>query len=344
VRLRDLLGREVALPRPARRIVLGQGRHLFALNLLHPDPASLVVAAREDLRRDVATEYEAFRRRFPAVDGIPVVGGVSEPLPVEAIIASNPDLLLLSRWVAEHAGGAGGAAFQTLERAGVPVAVVDFFLDPFRDTDASLDILGKLLGREEQAAALAAFRHERLAVVASLLASLAERPTVMMHVHAGVVPCCASPGRGTFNDLIRFAGGRNLGAELMSSAYGQISPEHLLTRDPEIYVATGGAFGRSAGIQLGAGVGEPETRAGLARVLTEVPLAHLSATRNRRAHVLWHGFNDTPAHLLAVEALARWIHPERCRDLDPRATLAELNRRFAAVPMEGTYWADLGTG
>jgi len=39
--------------------------------------------------------------------------------------------------------------------------------------------------------------------------------------------------------------------------------------------------------------------------------------------------------------MARWFHPERCADLDPGATMAELNAEFLAVPMEGTYWTDL---
>ena len=34
-------------------------------------------------------------------------------------------------------------------------------------------------------------------------------------------------------------------------------------------------------------------------------------------------------------------HPELFGDLDPRATLDEINSRFLAVPYQGAYWADL---
>ena len=45
---------------------------------------------------------------------------------------------------------------------------------------------------------------------------------------------------------------------------------------------------------------------------------------------------------MAIEAMARWFHPEATAGIDPAATLAAMNQRFAAVPMQGTYWTDLG--
>ncbi len=55
---------------------------------------------------------------------------------------------------------------------------------------------------------------------------------------------------------------------------------------------------------------------------------------------LWQLFNDTPLNLLAVEILAKWSHPDRFTTLHPDETLAEINRRFLAVPMTGTYWIE----
>jgi iron complex transport system substrate-binding protein len=44
---------------------------------------------------------------------------------------------------------------------------------------------------------------------------------------------------------------------------------------------------------------------------------------------------------VATEALARWIHPKVFADLDPKATLAQINERFLAVDYVGDYWVDL---
>ena len=71
-------------------------------------------------------------------------------------------------------------------------------------------------------------------------------------------------------------------------------------------------------------------------------LSGLGAVKQGRAHALWHAFNDSPTHLMAIEAMARWFHPEATAGIDPAGTLAAMNQRFAAVPMQGTYWTDLG--
>ena len=43
-------------------------------------------------------------------------------------------------------------------------------------------------------------------------------------------------------------------------------------------------------------------------------------------------------NVAAVQAMAKWIHPDRFKDLDPRATLQTLFERFQPVPLEGAYW------
>ena len=50
---------------------------------------------------------------------------------------------------------------------------------------------------------------------------------------------------------------------------------------------------------------------------------------------------NSPLDILAVEVLARWIRPELFGDVDPAATLAEINNRFLSVPLEGTQWVDM---
>jgi iron complex transport system substrate-binding protein len=123
---------------------------------------------------------------------------------------------------------------------------------------------------------------------------------------------------------------------------GQLSLEFILAANPYAYVATGGPFGGArGGVTMGTGATVQETRESLARVIESQGLGGLSAVREGRAHALWHGFNDTPAHYLAVEALARWLHPDRMRGIDPDSSLAELNDRFLAIKMQGTYWVDL---
>lgn len=341
IEIRDVLGRAVVLPAPARRIVLGQGRHLPVLGLLHPDPVSLIVGWQADMRRDAAA-YGQYLARFPALASVPVVGGGAvDSLSPEAVIALRPDLVVLSR-SADALGGGTGSMTRMFEAAGLAVLVVDFFEHPLTDTLPSLEALGRALGREEQAQAFIAFYRAHLERVRTALAGQERRPRVFVHAHAGGATCCFAPGRGTFDDFVRAAGGRNIAADILPGPYGQVSLEYLIGADPDFYVATGGShLARSGGLVLGPGTGPEAARASLAALVSRPGLSSLSAVEKHRAYGLWHGFNDQPTHIVMIEAMAKWFHPELFADLDPAATLDEINWRFAAVPLAGTYWTAL---
>jgi len=345
VAITDLMGRAVRLPRPARRIVLTQGRHLPVLSLLHPDPLSLIVGWASDLRQANAPEYARLRAQNPSVDQIPVIGrGPLDTVSFENILALQPDLVLLSRFTVAGggAGDAGSGLAQRLEQAGIPCAVIDFFADPLRDSERSITVLGALLGRAEQAAAFNAHYRARMDEVVARVRGVDPKPPILVHAHAGGTACCFSAGTGIFNGMIAAAGGHNIATDILSGPMGQLSLEFVLSADPRAYVATGGPFGGArGGVTMGTGATPQEARESLARVIQSQGLSGLSAVREGRAHALWHGFNDTPAHYLAVEALARWLHPDRMRGIDPDASLAELNTRFLAIKMQGTYWVDL---
>ncbi len=342
VTVTDLLGRSVTLPGPAKRIVLAQGRQLNALGLLHPDPIGLLAGWGTDHRRQNPDAYARYLAKFPAIESVPTVGdgGTQDGFSFEKAVSLSPDLVILSLSLAGTRRGGQGDLVERFEAAGIKVAVVDFYLQPMRDTLPSLRILGKLVGRQEQAEAYIRFYEERRRLIEERLRG-AERPSVFMHAHAGGFDCCQTPGKGTFDDFISAAGGRNIAAAILPGATGQISLEQLLAADPAIYVATGGThLAKLNGLVLGLGVPRETAAQSFAALLGKPGIAALAAVRNRRAYGLWHLFNDTPLHIVAIERLATWFHPERFADVDPQATLDEISRRFSAIPLDGTLWID----
>src|SRR5690554_1068213 len=63
----DIVGREVRLDGPAKRVILGEGRQLPTLSLLHPDPVSIIAGWTGDFIRSGGKLYTDYLDAFPAM-------------------------------------------------------------------------------------------------------------------------------------------------------------------------------------------------------------------------------------------------------------------------------------
>ncbi len=341
VTVTDLLDRQVTLPAPATRIVLGEGRHLTVLGLLHDDPVSLVAGWRLDKALDEPTQ-QAYRARFPAIDAIRPVGSGNRDISVENVIALEPDLLVLS--LMDQGDPGMDRAREQIEAAGIPVVYVDFFAHPQENSLPSLKILGDLTGAAEKADEFADFYNTRLSRITERLADPAiTRPRVFIHAHASAQNCCSTVGSGVFHDFVTTAGGENIAEGVVQGVLGNVSLEYLIAADPDIYLATGGTHmaGRD-GLVLGSGVDADAARASFDRLLSAPGFSSLPAIEGNHATGIWHMFNDSPVHIALIEYLAQSFHPELFADLDPAGTLKLIDRDFLPVSVSGTWWVQAG--
>ncbi|MEO3431557.1 ABC transporter substrate-binding protein [Inquilinus sp. CAU 1745] len=337
----DLAGREVTIAREPERILLGEGFLLLSLGFVTSDPVASLAGWGGDLKSFDPATYALFAEAFPALEALPTVGlGSFETFSVEQALALRPDLVVFSLWQAADDPAELAAPF---EAAGIPVLFVDFYQDPLDNTIRSLELLGRALGQEERVAVFTSFYEEHLArIIDRLGEEPAKRPSVLLHAFPGLWPCCWSAGGGGIGETIELVGGRNIGADRFPTANGgQLNLEYVITQDPEIYIATGVAGAAADGLQVGSGVEADAARASLEAVVEAPGLATLTATSEGRVHGLWNFFNGSPLNILAIEAMAGWIRPDLFGDIDPHATLAEINERFSAAPFRGTYWISL---
>jgi len=338
----DITGRTVTLPRPAKRVLLAEGRQIIALSLLDPEPVDFLAAWLGDFRRNDSESYAQYRRKFPEIDQVPVLGiGSDGTFPVERAIEIKPDVAVLG--ISFAPGGRANDVARQLEAAGIPVVFTDFFVAPFEHTVASVRILGRVIGRDARAGEFAEFYEPRMKRIADLVARAnGQRPRVLLETHASVGDCCHAPGAGNIGRFIAFAGGDSISASVAPGPTSQLSLEYVIAANPDIYIGTGGAHLKaSGGLVIGPGFDPAAIRERLAAVVARPGFSGLSAVRNGRVHGLFHNIISTPLNLVAAEALARWIHPDAAREIDPDATISELNARFLAVPLQGVYWIDL---
>lgn len=339
VQVTDVLGRTVALEHAPQRIVLGEGRLFFALALLDRDnPFQRVVGWQNDMRLLDPHTYEVYAKAYPQVAKLPLIGQASEQsVSAEQILALKPDLAIFS--IAGEGPTQHSPVADLLEKAGVPVLFIDFRVHPMRNTHVSMQALGSLLGREQQAQEYLSLYDRHLKHVTDSVASItaAQRPKVFLELLPGVWQAPGhTTGKSGLGSVVEAVGGHNIGADVVPGALGDVSVEYVLQADPDVYIATGN---RTPGVLLGAGLSLDTARQSLAKITARPEFAPLRPIQAGQAHGLWHDFYNSPFNILAIEAMARWVHPERFKDVDPQATMAEINQMLK-VGLDGQYWVD----
>jgi iron complex transport system substrate-binding protein len=271
ITITDQAGRTVTLPGIPQRIVSiapANTEILFALGL-----SDRVVAVTD------------FCTYPPEATEKPSIGGFYDPN-IEEIIALSPDLVLAAPIHEDQ-------IIPQLETRGITVlAITPENLDEVLE---AVNLIGKVTGVENKAAALVKDMQQRITAVTKITADLTagQRPTVLYLVWHD--PLYAA-GANTFHDeLIRKAGGVNMVTE---KEYPGINMETVISTNPDIILA---------GIGMGEGGDAP-----LIFAQQDSRLRDVSARKNNRVYGVNSELVDRagPRIVDALEEFARLIHPE----------------------------------
>lgn len=347
----DLAGRSVRLPQRVDRILLGESRLIPALAILERgDPFSRVVGMPSDFEQLDPAGFAQFSQRFERARTLPRTGrNTAESFSLERAIELKPDIAIFGL------GGHGPLhtdkeTLARLSAAGVTVLFIDIRQEPLRNTVPSMLVMGAALGRDKEATEFATEYNKQLALVTQRLAlARPALPTVFLENRVGLSQeCCDTMTNGLMGRMVEAAGGVNIAKSLVPGTFGTISLEYLLSHPPQVYIGT--AIGNADAAQkmpnrliLGAGVEESVAKASLLRVTQRPGFSALPTLREpTQVHAIWHHFYTSPFNVVAVQVMAKWLHPKLFADLEPRQTLANMYKRFQPVPLSGQYWTSLG--
>lgn len=351
----DVAGRTVTVATPVERFVISEGRYAELLALLRPeDPMRGVVGMMTPIGDALPGLERQLTARDPGIAEIPSFGLKSgETVSVERILSLDPDLAIFG--LQDHGPGAQqGELIAQLEAAGVPVAFIDFRLDPLANTAASIALVGRLLGAEDRARAFNAYQTALWERIASRIATAPEpeaeagsRPRVFFMAHVGRFPCCTGFADGMLGPFVAEAGGENIADAAAPGPVGRHNAEFLLAANPDVLIGTasGSAADLAAGapyMALGDGVDAAAAQRSIAEGFGAETFQALDAVQRGRAHGLWHGFYNSPFNIVALEALAGWIRPDLFPDSDPQARLAEIYKNFLGLEVSGERFVTLG--
>ena len=344
----DITGRDVELDKAPDRVILGEGRSLFATGVLNADnPLDKVVGIGTDLKQNVPDYYNALQKELPSVNEVPEIGGFTKgDVTVEKLVSLDPDLIVLS--LDQYDASREAGLTDKMEQAGLKYAVTDFRRDPLENTPKTMDIFGEIFGQEDRAEEFNADWQKTVDLVEERAEKVKDKPKTFVWRAAGVSDCCGSWNDSNISQLVNAAGGENIADEVIPGESGTLTPEKVLEADPDMIIATGGDWsemkddeGHPVGYAaVGYGIDEKEAKGSVAKLPgKQAGFDKLRAVKEHHFHSMWHQFYDSPFNYLALLQVAEWVDPEAYADVDVAKQWMDAQEKYSPVSGEGTFFS-----
>ncbi|WP_339761323.1 ABC transporter substrate-binding protein [uncultured Hoeflea sp.] len=348
VTITDITGREVEVSVPVERVILGEGRQIYFVAALDTDaPFKRVVGWRDDFRKADLDGYNEYLETFPQMEEIPTFGGMKDgTFNLEQAIELRPDVIIMNTEAKSATQESG--YIEKLAKVGIPLVYIDFREKPIAHTDQSMRIIGKLFGKDARAEEFVEFRQQQMAKVTDMLDKIddLEKPLVFVERAGGYSDdCCMSFGNENFGKMVEMAGGINMAKDIIPGTFGTVNPEQIIASNPDQIVITGANWENYVPsgnwVGLGAGADNAESERKLEVLMQRPAFTGVKAVKDGNVHGIWHQFYNSPYQFVAVQQLAKWLHPELFKDLDPSQTFADLHEKFLPVEYRPGYFASL---
>jgi len=203
---------------------------------------------------------------------------IVDALNAELVVATQPDIVLVASWSNQD-------EVRQIEALGYKVYTFTSF-STVEDGLETVRRIGEITGFEAEAEALIAEFWRRYEKVAQRIQGR-ERPAVLSWDGWST-----TTGLGTaMHDIIEMAGGTNLAAVHGIQGWQVIDAETIIAMAPEVIVTYEG----------------PEF---VARILNDPVLQNVPAVKNGRVYSVDHTEAANHYYILAIEELAKYLHPE----------------------------------
>lgn len=351
IKIKDITGRDVEVSVPVERVILGEGRQIYFTGALDTDaPFKRVVGWRDDFQKADLDGYNIYLQKFPEMAKIPTFGGMKDgTFDIEQAVALKPDVIIMNTEAKSATEESG--YIEKLAKVGIPLVYIDFREKPMQNTDESMRIIGKLFGKEARAEEFVKFHDDQLARVTDTLAKAGDlkKPVVFMERAGGYSDdCCMSFGNENFGKMVELAGGINMAKDIIPGTFGAVNPEQIIASNPDQVIVTGSNWELyvpgGAWVGVGPGADKAKAEEKLAALMKRPAFTGIKAVTEGNVHAIWHQFYNSPYQFVAVQQIAKWLHPDLFTDLDPEATFKELHERFLPVAYHTGYFASLKAG
>ncbi|MGD6851759.1 MAG: ABC transporter substrate-binding protein [Candidatus Bathyarchaeia archaeon] len=337
----DLEGRSVTLNVPVERIVLTESSHTPEVAAVYGEGfADLIVGWDNDFESYAGDGYAKFVEKYPELTNIADVGNIDlDTFNIENVIALDPDVVILQSWMYMWCEDAVKDAQSKLELAGIPIVFLDFYMDPMGNSPKSMLLLGQIFGKEARAQEIVDFYNEQTNLVYSRLASVTgSKPTVYIECAAVTPPEYGiSYGDVAHGLIIKLAGGDNIAVSLLGNSSKALSPEYVVSENPDIVILTGRNWSTPDSLRLGYAATSDVATSTMSGFVERPGWETLNAVKNHKVYGVYHGYCFSIYNFAMLQSFAKWFYPAEFSDVDVNAVLAEYHERFLPIDYSGTF-------
>lgn len=291
-------------------------------------------------------EFQVFTQSFPKMKELPSIGGYHDDiLNAEKILSLHPDVLLIGRTQYTE----NNQRIKTFENAGIKVVVLDYHTMTTENHTRSTEILGKMLNREEIAAAQNKTYKNSLEHVYQTIENLPQdRKNQRVYMET------ASKGIGRYGnsynkDVLWGAILKNLEAanlaENSPQPYMALDKEYVISQNPQI-IFIGGSIWRNTSegdqMRMGFTVKADEAQKRLTAFTHRPGWSRLDAVKNNQVYAVDHGSLRNMADYTFTQFIAKALYPEAFKDIDPIKNLNDFYKTYLPeLKYDGTFMIKL---
>lgn len=291
-------------------------------------------------------EYQVFTQSFPKMKELPSIGGYHDDiLNAEKILSLHPDVLLIGRTQYTE----NNQRIKTFENAGIKVVVLDYHAMTTEHHTRSTEILGKMLNREDIAAAQNKTYKDSLEHVSKTIRNLPQDKK-----NQRVYMETASKGVGRYGNsynkdvlwgaILKNIEAANL-AENSPQPYMALDREYVISQNPQI-IFIGGSIWRNKSegdqMRMGFTVKADDAQKRLAAFTQRPGWNQLDAVKNNQVYAVDHGSLRNMADYTFTQFIAKALYPEAFKDVDPVKNLTDFYKTYLPeLKYDGTFMIHL---
>ena len=308
VTITDLKGRSFCIDLPVKKIVALTTDSLEVIRAL--GAKELVVG----ISNDILTEglfWADLKDRA-------VIGSCFDPH-YELIATLNPDIVICyDRWP-------GPEMEKKLTPFGIKVVRLDFY--KIKTLEKEVEILGRILKKEEEARQLINWHREKLNLISMKLKDIGNPPDVYVESYSEYH--AAGQGSGG-HEMCVLAGGHNI-ASGSSIAYPEITPEWVLANNPHLII-------KAATLTNSYGMSDPgHFKRVREKIMLRPAWDNIHAVQKEKIYVIASDIWTGPRAVIGVAHMAKWFYPDIFKDFEPEKLHREYMEKFQGVKYQGVY-------